>query len=554
MDSLLGIGISSSFVLFSLGCKNTPLPVNEKDVEIPERPNFVFIITEDIGCYLPCYGDSTVALPNVEKLAGEGMILAHAYSTAGVCAPSRSALITGMYPTSIGSNNMRTRLHPGCDVLPIHEYEVVPPPEVKCFTHHLREKGYYCTNQGKRDWQFGAMLAAFNDYGYDGAHWRNREEGQPFFCIFNIFDTHESQIWEREDRPMLCDTSLVEIPPYYPETKPVHDDVARMYSNIIEMDKKVGHIINQLEEDQLLDSTFVFFISDHGGPLPRQKREILDAGLHVPLIIRFPGGKNAGTRFEELVSFIDLAPTVLSLANIQIPDYLQGQAFLGEQKGIPRKYVFGARDRMDTEYDRSRSVSDGKFVYVKNYHPELPWIQEIKYREQMDIMHEIHQLAEENKLNNIQQQWIQPNKPQVQLYNTIEDPYEIKNLANEKKYREKQNELRIALDEWIAKYDQWGDIPEYEMVQEMWPGFKQPETADPKIISQKDSIYISCVTEGASIVYHIAGSLKKPDPSEPNAWNLYTGPVKIDEHKIIYALAERIGYKQSNVISYQIKH
>lgn len=530
-----------------VGCKTELRSVR---LSPTERPNFVLIITEDIGCYLGCYGDSTVKTPNLSKLAEEGMVMTRAFSTAGVCAPSRAGLITGMYPSSIGANHMRTRLHKGFDTLPVHSYAVVPPPEVRCFTQYLREAGYYCTNQGKTDWQFEKTLTAFDDYGMEGAHWQNRKPGQPFFCIFNIFDTHESQLWQRDDHPVLCDQDMIKIPPYYPETQTVKDDIARMYSNIVEMDNKLGTILDDLRKDKLLDSTYVIFLSDHGGPLPRQKREILDAGLHVPMIIRCPNAKKGGTCNHQLVSFIDIAPTILSLADLNIPEHLQGKAFLGKQKTEPRKYIFGARDRMDTKYDRRRSVRDERFIYIKNYNPEIPWYQDIEYRKNIPMMKQMIKLYEKNSLNNIQKLWFRDKKPQELLFDLENDPYEIHNLVGNNEYEKKLLELRKVLSDWEKEIDDKGNISEYKLVEQMWPDFIQPQTEKPGIKKVDGKIIISCQTPGSSIAYQISNEQFKPDDSEPNNWNLYNEPLLLEKGQILYALAVRIGYKNSDILEF----
>ncbi len=530
------------FLSSFLVCCDAPGPGNLYCSEI-EKPNFVFIITEDIGCCLPMYGDSTIKTPTIESLAREGMVMANAYSTAGVCAPSRSSIITGMYPISIGTHHMRVKVKEG--VLPVDEYSAVVPPEVKCFTEYLRADGYYCTNQGKRDFQFEKPISAFNDYGLEGSHWQNRPAGSPFFCIFNIFDTHESQVWMCEDHELLVSPKKVVVPPYYPDTPTVRHDIARSYSNIIEMDKKVDKILRALEKDNLLESTFVFFISDHGGPLPRQKREILDVGLHVPFIVRFPGAKYAGTRNDRLVSFVDLAPTFLSLANIPVPRHLQGRAFLGEQQAPPSKYIFGARDRMDAKYDRVRSVTDGRYVYVHNYFPGKSWYQDIEYRHQMPMMQELLEMHQHQELNRVQDIWFQPSKPAERLYDLKNDPHEIKDVSRHAENKDKLFELRHALDSFLNKVGDMGEIPEHEMVEKMWPGFQQPTTAKPEIRFEEGKAIIECPIKGASIVYQVKKDGSLPNVNEPNGWKLYNAPVHVEPGSHLHALAIKIGYKQS---------
>ncbi len=540
--------IYPAIALALIGCKGTKQP-NRQDNDI-EKPNFVFIICEDIGCNIHCFGDTIARTPNLDRLAEEGMCFTNAFSVAGVCAPSRSGIITGMYPTSIGTHHMRTRIKN--NILPVEQYSPVVPPQVKCFTEYLRAAGYYCTNRGKRDFQFKVPITAFDDIGLNGAHWKNCPKNMPFYSCFNIFDTHESQIWMRADKPLNFNPDSMPVPPYLPNTPQVRRDIAQNYTNIETMDKKVGELMLQLREDSLLDKTFVIFISDHGGPLPRQKREVINAGLHVPLIIRFPKAQHRGTINENLVSFIDIAPTILSLAEIEIPDYMQGRAFLGKQKAQPRKYVFGTRDRMDTKYDRVRSVRDKQFVYVRNFHPEKPWVQDIEYRKNMATMQILNQWQKNGSLDSIQQIWFQPTKSPEALYDVYNDPYEIQNLANSSAYQHKLTELRKVMDEWIARTNDMGDIPELDMIKNMWHGLKQPVTKTPEFLINDDKISIACADKGASLAYQVLDiNAEKPDTKEPNGWNLYTKPLKINKQQVLYAVAIRIGYKQSKLSVYK---
>lgn len=540
-------------LLFISGCNFSSKDESPEWVSGIEKPNFLLILVEDISPYLSCYGDSTVKTPNIERLSKEGVRFTNVFTTSGVCAPSRSALITGMYPASIGTNNMRTLSIHENEYIKIDHYSVVLPHEVKCFTEYMRKNGYYCTNRGKRDWQFHKPLTAFDDYGLEGAHWNNREPGQAFFSIVNIFDTHESQIWMREGNEYSCNPENLNIPPYYPVCDTVENDIRRMYSNIVQMDEKVGSFINELEKDGLLDSTFIIFLSDHGGPLPRQKREITGAGLHVPMVIRFPGGAYAGEANNQLISFIDLAPTFLSLANIDIPDYMHGMAFLGNQKGSERKYIHGARDRMDTEYDRVRSVSDGEFFYIKNYHPELPWLQDIEYRENMGIMKCLNSRYANGTLDETCEKWFMQEKPPELLYNIKEDPWEIKNLADDSTYHDKLIELREAHINWLKKFGDKGEIPESDMVKSMWPYFAQPITKNPEIIFKNDKLILTCEDPGASIAYKVSDLEEPPDNTEPNGWELYSETLIISNQKYLHAIATRIGYADSDVITIDLK-
>ena len=342
-------------------------------------PNILWISCEDLSPHFDFYGDSTIKTPNLTKLASEGVVYENVFATAGVCSPSRCAIITGMNQVSVGGHNMRTLLNtfPEKTGLPM-SYSIVTPPPVKPFPELLRTKGYYCTNNSKTDYQFEAPVTAWDESSAK-ATWRSRKGNQPFFAVFNLMVTHESQVWQRKNHPLHVDPSAVKVPPYYPDTKTVRADMARFMSNVVDLDSLVGELLKQLAEDHLLDNTIIFFWSDHGDGLPNYKRELYDRGTHIPLVIRFPDKKQAGSRSDRLISSIDFAPTVLSLAGIQPPQYMQGRSFLGQyadQK--PNEYVYSARDRMDSEYDRVRAVRDKRYRYIRNFMPDLPSYQNVE--------------------------------------------------------------------------------------------------------------------------------------------------------------------------------
>ncbi len=502
------------------------------------KPNIIWITCEDISPYLGCYGDENAITPNIDKLANEGIRYTNAFSVAGVSAPSRNCLITGMYPTSIGGHNMRTMWNTTRDDLP-ESYSIVTPTEVKCFTEYLRKEGYYCTNNSKTDYQFEAPFTAW-DESSELAHWKNRKPGQPFFAVFNDVSTHESRLWMRNGELFMVDPDSVDVPLYLPDTEKVRKTLARNYTNIAEMDLHLGIILKEMEKANLLDSTIIFFYSDHGGPLPRGKRELYETGLKVPLIVRFPNKLNAGTVKDDLVSFVDFAPTVLSLTGINIPEYMQGQAFLGKFKAeIPRKYIYAARDRMDSEYDRVRAVRDLQYKYFRNYYPELPYIQNIEYRKNIPMMVELYELANTDKLYGNTALWWRKNKPEEELYNVISDPFELDNLAKNIEYKDKLNELRNALDNWQNTYGDLGEINEKELIKIMWNGNdKPPQTEIPELkILENNCITIYCKTEGASIGYQVNKGIGE------KTWNIYSNPLLIENIDSILLYAKRIGYE-----------
>lgn len=514
-----------------------------------KQPNIVWITFEDTGVYLPSYGDSTANLPVINQLAKESHVFNNAFSTASVCAPSRSAIITGMYPSSIGTNHMRT----GRDITGngkrtykehknvqdregnnVREYSAVIPASVKCFPEYLRQHGYYTTNNAKTDYQFAAPFSAW-DENNDKAHWRNRKEEQPFFAVFNFNETHESKIWKHNHLPLTVKKENVKVPPYYIDNDTTRTDLARMYSNLELLDKRVESIINQLKEDDLYDETIIFFFADHGGPLPRQKREVIASGLHVPFFIKFPNSLKKGNT-DQLINFIDLAPTVLEMAGIKIPKHLQGKSILSNS----RKYSFAARDRMDEFTSARRSITDGRYLYVKHLLPHPSNYQDIQYRLQLPIMENLKNGYEKGVSNQIQQEWFKPLQYSEQLFDLKNDPYETVNLINDTKYNNVVQRFRKQLSKWQKETIDLCIEPEAEMIQKMWPNNLQPQTAKVHIKTKGKKVTLSCDTKGASIGYQLNGG----------SWKVYTTPFIIEEEMIITTKAIRIGYKESEVSTF----
>ena len=519
-----------------------------KKKESKPQPNILWITCEDMSYHLGSFGDKVTKTPNLDQLAKEGVRYTNVFSTAGVCAPSRNAIITGMYQTSIGGMHMRTLQTPASQKYsPVPSYSAMIPENVRCFPEYLREKGYYCTNNDKQDYQFIPPPTVW-DENSNKADWRGRKDkSQPFFSIINLMITHESQVFMQDKSPILVNPADVEVPLYYPDNEIVRKDIARCLTNVEVMDKQVGEIIQRLKDDGLYDNTIIFFYSDHGDGLPFVKRELYDRGLKVPMIIRFPDTEKTGTVDNQLISFVDMAPTVLSLANIPIPSYVQGQAFLGNQKAkTPRKYIYAARDRMDSEYDRVRAVTDGRYKYLKNYMPEKPYYQNIEYRLQQKSMVEILRLRDEGKLNEQQMYWFRKSKPDEELFDTKNDPNEFENLANDPKYKAKLLELRTKHQEWIKKYGDLGAIPEKELLAKWWNGKDQAPKTNEAIITISDGkVSIICATKGASIGY-------KKHQNE-KSWDVYSKPIQVKTGDSLYVLAHRIGYLPSEIVKMNVK-
>ena len=530
-----------------------------------QRPNILWIVCEDISPYIGAYGDHELKTPNIDQLAKEGVRYTNAFTTAGVCAPSRSAIITGMYPTSIGTQHMRTAGDPKYQ--PVPSYSAVIPDYIRCFPEYLRKAGYYTTNNQKTDYQFEAPVTVW-DENSAAASFRNRPRDKPFFSVFNLFITHESNLFVQKG-PLEADTNALTVPPIYPDTRVVRHDIGRLYTNIQIMDRHVGEILNMLKKEGLYENTVIFFYSDHGGNLPWMKREILERGTHIPLIIRFPGKEHAGAVKDDLISAVDFAPTVLSLAGIQPPGYLQGQAFLGKYKSTKeRKYAFAARDRMDTEYDRVRMVRDKRYRYLRNYEPGKPYYQQIAFRLDIPMMKEVLDMKDKGTLPAATRGWF-TTKPVEELYDVEKDPWELHNLAEDPAYTSKLKELRAALQSWSDKVGDMSSIPERDMIAKMWNGQSAaPGTATPEFTVKGQEVSIACATPGASIGYRIEHPGDQPAsphvvqtwdygltmgvfktgaslPAQPT-WNVYDGkPVRLEKGDTLVVNAMRIGYKPS---------
>jgi len=529
--------------------------------EATKKPlNVVWISCEDVGPIMGAYGVDQIKTPNIDKLAAEGVRYSNAYSTVGVCAPSRFSIITSMYPARLGAHNMRTGdLHnyktPENLALktttnkvdkagrPIPEYEVVTPENVKPFTQYLRAEGYYCINDNKCDYQFNAPFTAW-DHTLGSNLFDKIPDNQPFFYVKNSYTTHESRIWLRKDKPLTVFPDEVIVPDYYPDIPEVRNDLAIKYSNIEALDKEVGQLLKDLEAKNLLESTIIFFWSDHGGNLLRQKRAVGNSGLHVPLIIRYPNKYKAGDVEDALVSLMDLGPTVMSLLDIKPPKHTDGQAFAGRYKKEPRDYIFGSADRFDESIDMQRSVLDGRFVYIKNFITELPLIFRNKYREKVPMNKKLIDMDINGELSGAAAYIFMKTKPVEELYDLQTDPDEVHNLALNPTYESKLMELRTALSKWQVDIDDQGFKLESEIIKEFWPEMIQPITSDVIIEINSDGLVkMSCDTNGASIGYQTEALIGE------DRWLLYTEPIKITSTQKLMARAIRIGYKASNITS-----
>lgn len=418
------------------------------------RPNILWLTCEDMGPNLGCYGDTYATTPNLDRLAARGLRYVNAWSNAPVCAPARTAIITGVYPTSLGAEHMRS--------------EVRMPPFMPMYPQLLRAAGYYCTNNVKEDYNLTKPGQVW-DESSNKAHWKNRPAGKPFFAIFNFTITHESQI-RRRPHTLQHDPGRVSIPPYHPDTPEVRHDWAQYYDNITAMDRLVGERLQELEEAGLAEETIVFFYSDHGSGMPRHKRWLYDSGLKVPLIVYIPEKfrhlappeYRPGGTSERLVSFVDLAPTLLSLIGVKPPEWMDGRPFLGKFQAPEPKYMFGFRGRMDERFDFLRAVRSKRYLYIRNYMPHLPYGQHLAYMFETPTTQVWKGLFEAGKLNSAQAAFWKP-KPPEELYDVEADPHQIHNLAEDARYRAVLEEMRTALREHVFAVRDSGFLPEPEM-------------------------------------------------------------------------------------------
>lgn len=435
-----------------------------------DRPSILWLTAEDMSPNLGCYGDEQARTPRLDAFARESVRFTRAFATAPVCSPSRSCLITGMFATSLGTQRLRS------------EFPV--PAEFGPFTAGLREAGYHCSNNVKTDYNLrdeAAFIRAAWDESSPKAHWRARRDGQPFFAVFNFMTTHQSRTsawpheqFEKEVGSQLSpgerhDPARMSPPPFYPDTAESHRAWARYHDCITRMDQQAGELLDQLAADGLAEDTIVFFYADHGMGMPRGKRCLQDSGLRVPLLIRFPkkwahlAPSQPGSTSGRLVSFVDFAPTVLSLCGVKAPAHFQGSAFLGPDAGAPHEFIHGARDRVDEAFDLSRSVRDARWLYIRNFMPHLPWMQPESYSDTSTFRQEFKRLAAAGKLAPAPMTYAAPRRALEELYDTGADPHQLQNLAAAPEHRAVLEKMRAELRRWQLATRDAGFLTEPQM-------------------------------------------------------------------------------------------
>ncbi len=420
------------------------------------RPNILWIISEDTSPDIACYGDPLVKTPHLDALAAEGVRYDNAFATCPVCSPARSAMMTGMYQTSIGVQNHRSHRD--------DNYHL--PEPVAVITSYFRDAGYFVSNgngtnpekPGKTDWNFSPREQPF-----DGTDWRQRKEGQPFFAQFNFSLTHRDF---KRDPAQPIDSDAVTLPPYYPDTPLLRRDWADYLESLQVLDGQIGVLLKRLEEDGLAENTIVVYHGDHGRPQVRGKQWLYEGGIRVPLIVRKPQGEDGGTVSESLVSLIDLAPTMMTWAGISPPSHLQGQPI---DSGTPREYVVCARDRCDETVDRIRCVRTHRYKYIKNYFPDRPYLQFNAYKKkQYPAVSVLEQWQAEGKLTEAQKPFMATTRPEEELYDLSADPWEVNNIAGDAAHSEILKNLRETLQGWSESTGDMGAIPESKEITDYW--------------------------------------------------------------------------------------
>ncbi|MXX07710.1 MAG: sulfatase-like hydrolase/transferase [Gammaproteobacteria bacterium] len=535
--------------------------------ESEDRPNFLLVVFEDMSPHIGAYGDAQARTPVLDDFAAQSVLYEQVFTTAGVCSPSRAALLMGVHQQSIGAQQMRAQqgvtLPDGSRV----PYTAVPPPQMKAYPELLRAAGYYTSNNGKTDYQLDLSITGGPFTIWDetnaGHPWRGRGDDRPFFAMVNLVQTHESRNFpldldpdshpitpatlenlrrERAGRETGIeaghDPATLELPPFLPDTAPVRAEYAQMLDNIFHTEQILARLLAELEEDGLAGNTIVIVTADHGDGLPRAKRSLYDSGLHVPLMVRWPDGRGAGTRNGELVSFVDIAPTVLDLAGVEVPEWMTGRIFLGERTGPERGYIQAAMDRHDEVPDYMRAVRDHRWKYIRNYRNDQPFFRHLAYRNMLRSMQELWRLEAAGELPPHIAQYFTGSRPEEELYDLRADPYELDNLAGDSDHAVQLDRMRSAMARFDARTPDWSADGELAMVERMWPDLERPETATPSFERLADGrVALYSATPGASIGYRIADG----------PWQLYTGPVELRPGQTLEAKAVRYGFTESQI-------
>ena len=531
---------------------------------LPRRPNILLLMAEDMSSRVRAYGDFAAVTPNLDALAEQGVSYTRTFATAGVCAPSRAALILGMHQIATGTQHMRTSSRPG------GAYYAVPPVGVKAFPELLQKVGYFTYTDNKLDYQFSRVRAhtgpstIWTHEGGRADDWSRRAPGQPFFGWINFQVTHESGVfaplgtlphsamhfaiqlfrWWTLDPPVpeVVLPEDVLVPPYYPDIDVVRADMARHYNNITYMDAQVGEVLRQLDAAGLADSTIVIWTTDHGDPLPRAKRDLFDSGIRVPMIIRWPAayrpaGVEPGSVDRRLISFVDLAPTILSLAGVPVPRNMHGRSF-ARVDAQPNQYIYASRDRIDELMDRQRAVRDERYKYLRSWYPWQPDGTDLDFRDNIDMVRVMREWHDTGGLDYVQMRWyMAPGKER--LFDLEKDPYETRDISTSPRYRKVLLRMRRAMDTWLQEIGDTSEEDEDAMVARLVPDGKRKVTPAPEFIL-KDGVLEVAAVWGHSVKYRV----------NDGPWRIYSYPLAMRNIKKIEAMAVRYGWEESEIVSF----
>jgi N-sulfoglucosamine sulfohydrolase len=545
---------------FVIASSAAALPLRRK---ARQRPNILFIVAEDLSPRLGCYGDAVARTPRLDALAQESVRYTNAFTTAPVCAPSRAAMITGLHQASIGAQHMRTMGASGLPGGAGFEYQAVPPEHVKAFPELLRKEGYFTCNAFKTDYQFGAPFSIWDFEAPEMFNWRKAPHGSPFFSMVNLQITHESYIWpvdmvttnpveaaiirrnkrDLSGHPSVTDPAAVKVPPFLPDTAAVRRDIARFYDNIAVMDGQVGAILDALEADGLSDNTVVVWTTDHGDGLPHGKRNAYDAGLRVPLLVRYPDRWRAGTTSDELFSFVDFAPSFLKLAMGPAVPWHQGRSAFGRRAQREPAAVYAAADRMDEVPGNWRVARTRTHAYLANAQPDRPLFEPLSFRDSMPTMKELWRLHAAGELNPLIESQFLPNRPAEELFDVRTDPDQITNVAAHNDQQSILADMRRLMARFRANIPDWSKEPERQMVERrMWPGLQQPVTQKPVFFPSESRRQLRIqAANNASIGWRYTGE---------ESWKLYSAPIII-QNRSIEAKAIRYGWRESDASVWQ---
>ena len=499
-----------------------------------ESPNFLWLVCEDQSLFFSMYGDSSANTPHINQLAKDGIVYQNCYTPSPVCAPSRSSLITGMYPTTLGTHHMRAyKKTAENNTINSHNslpyYSAKPKKPIRFFTEALRAIGYYCTNNSKEDYNMTTSPLAW-DESSQTAHWRNRQDGQSFFSVFNFNVTHESSVWKNRTPYSKHELENVLIPNFFPDDNGIKSDILTNYKNIEKLDEQIGVIINQLKADRLYENTIIFFFSDHGGPFPRYKRSIYETGLRVPMVAKWIDDTCRGNAYQ-LVSFVDFAPTILDAANVEREFPFEGVSFFKKDQ---RKYAYAATDRFDGGTDRRRSIRGGNFKLIYNVDTTTSVYKPVSYRQQMKTMQVLDSLQKKQALNTYFSNWFSKHKNHFELYEVSEDYFEDNNLINNPKYESIYKTLQHYLFKWMRDSD-FGNISESDMLDSMFSSSMSiPKLNIPKIIIDDLGYLIE-----SNNVYTSIGWRNRNE----TVWNIYTANELIQPKDDFEVVLFRPGYK-----------